>query len=174
MQAWSDVFGESSCIVRLYEPVKDDIVSDFVEHVLGIGDASRFSKLGHHANERVSRDILEFKRRRNATAKPNERVIERTILRLLEEEMGSRKLEPDQNQDFLSPDGRAALLRLHQPEMEALQESYDIPPFPLFDVDSAKRSWKRYPGLSQQRRQEIQLHYDRINGASPFDSSVSL
>ena len=168
MRAWSDVFGESSCIVRLYEPVKADIVSDFVEHVLGIGDASRFSKAGHLANERVSRDILEFKRQQNATARPNERVIERAILRLLEEEMGSRKLEPDHYQDFLSPDERAALLRLHQPEMEALQATYDIPPFPLFDVDSAKRSWRRYPGLSQHRRQEIQLHYDRIYGRLAF------
>jgi hypothetical protein len=168
IRAWSDVFGESGCIVRLYEPVKDDIVSDFVKNVLGIGDITPFSKMERHANERVSRDVLEFKRLRNGMTRFNERDIERTILRLVDEEMDLRKTEPDYYQDFLSPHARAELLRRIQPEMQALQASHDTTPFPQFDLENAKASWSPYPGLSQERRQEIQWHYDRINRRVAF------
>ena len=104
MKSWSDAFGESNCIVRLYEPVRADIVSDFVREVLGIDDVAQFSRSHNQGNERVSRDVLEFKRLRNETAKANERDIERTILRLVDEEMELRKSEPECYQDFLSPD----------------------------------------------------------------------
>jgi hypothetical protein len=168
MRAWSDVFGESSCIVRLYEPVKADIVSDFVKNVLSIGDVTPFSKMDRHANERVSRDVLEFKRLRNGATRFNERDMERTILRLVDEEMELRKAEPEYYQEFLSPYARAELLQRIEPEMQALQASHDVPPFPPVDLENANASWRRYPGLDQQRRQEIELHYDRINGRLAF------
>ncbi len=168
MRVWSDVFGESSCIVRLYEPVRDDIVSDFVKHVLGIGDITPFSDIKWYGNERVSRDALEFKRERNGRTRFYERDMERTILRLVDEEMELRKTEPDYFQDFLSPYARAELLSRIQPEMRALQESHDVPPFPPFDLENAKASWRPYPGLDQHRRQEIELHYDRIKGGHAF------
>ena len=94
--------------------------------------------------------------------------MERTILRLVDEEMELRKNEPDSYQDFLSPHERAEFLRLLQPEMEALQASYDVPPFPPFDPESAKANWSPYPGLERQRRQEIELHYDPINRRVAF------
>ena len=42
--------------------------------------------------------------------------------------MELRKTEPDYYQDFLSPDQRAELLELVQPELEALQETTTYPP----------------------------------------------
>jgi hypothetical protein len=168
MRAWSDVFGKENCIARLYESVSGDIVNDFVLNVINIDDIAQFAHTQNHANKRVSRDVLEFKRLRNRTASPNERDIERTILRLVDETMELRKAEPDYYQDFLSPYERAELLRLVQPEMEALQASFDVPPFPPFDLESAKANWSPYPGLDQQRRQEIELHYDRINRRVAF------
>lgn len=168
MSAWSDAFGESNCIVRLYEPVRADVVSDFVREVIGIDDIVQFSRGHNQGNERVSRDVLEFKRLRNKTARANERDIERTILRLVDEKMELRKTEPDYYQDFLSPDQRAELLELVRPEMEALQINHNVPPFPAFDLESAKASWSPYPGLVQQRRREIQRHYDQINRRVAF------
>jgi hypothetical protein len=169
MKAWSDAFGESNCTVRLYEPVRGDIVSDFVRDVMGIDHIAGFSRSHNHGNERVSRDLLEFKRLRNRTATANERDIERTILRLVDEEMELRKTEPDYYQDFLSPDQRAELLELVRPDMEALQTSHNVPPFPPpVDLERAKASWSPYPGLSQERRQEIQWHYDEINRRVAF------
>jgi hypothetical protein len=168
MRAWSDAFEGNNCIVRLYEPVRADVVGDFVRNVMSVANIGQFSRIHWQANERVSRDVLEFKRLKNGTARANERDIERTILRLVDEEMELRKAEPDYYQDFLSPDQRAELLELTQPEMEGLQTSHNVPPFPPFDLERAKASWSPYPGLSQERRQEIQWHYDRINRRVAF------
>ena len=120
------------------------------------------------ANERVSRDLLEFKRLRNRTARFSERDMERAILRLVDEEMELRRAEPDCYQDFLSPYERAELLRRLQPEMEALQASYDVPPFPPFDLESARANWSPIRVSVGERRQEIELHYDRINRRVAF------
>ena len=108
--AWSDVFGESNCIVRLYEPVKADIVSDFVENVLGIGDIAQFASMNRRANERVSRDVLEFKRQKWNGKATRERygAYDPPAPR---RRNGIRKSEPDYYQEFLSPDERAELLR---------------------------------------------------------------
>jgi hypothetical protein len=163
MRAWSDVFGEEKCIVRLYESVRSDIVGDFLRNVLDVDDIGQFSHSHSQANERVSRDALEFKRLRNETARFSERDMERTILRLLDEKMELRKAEPDCYQDFLSPDERAELLRLVEPEMEALQASQDVPAFPPFDLESAKANWIPYPGLGPERRQAIESQYDLIS-----------
>ena len=168
MRAWSDAFEERNCTVRLYEPARADVVSDFVRKILGIDDVIQFPWTHNQGNERVSRDVLEFKRLRNRTAKANERDIERTILRLVDEEMGLRKIEPDYYQDFLSPDRRAELLELVQPEMEALQRNYSVPPFPAFDLERARASWSPYPGLDPERGRAIQWHYDQINRRVAF------
>jgi hypothetical protein len=168
MRSWSDVFGKENCFVRSYERVGADIVGDFMMNVLNIDDLTDFVHLENAGNERVSRDVLEFKRFRNRFASYKERDMERTILRLVDEQLGLRDTEPDYYQDFLSPDERAEFLKLVQPEIEALQASYDVPPFPPFDLENAKASWKPYPGLDQQRRQEIELHYDRITGRPAF------
>jgi hypothetical protein len=164
MRLWSDVFGEENCIARQYESVGTDIVSDFLPNVMNIDAFGSFTRSQNHANERVGRDLLEFKRLRNKTARVSERDIERTILRLVEGKMELRKAEPEEYQDFLSPNARAELLRLVQPEVDALQASYGVSPFPPFDLEGAKATWKPYPGLGRQRRQEIELHYNRING----------
>jgi hypothetical protein len=168
IQAWSGVFGESNVTVRLYEPVSADIVGDFVQNVLAIEGVAGFSNSERHANERVSRDVLEFKRTRNRDARFSERDIERTILRLIDEAMELREREPDHYQDFLSPDERAELLKLLAAEMATLEASHGLPPFPRFDAEKAMASWRPYPGLDWQRRQEIQSQYDRINRRLAF------
>ena len=161
--SWSHVFNKESCIVRLYESVGRDIITDFLLNVLGIDRAAQFSRGDKKDNERVGRDLLEFKRLINKTARFSERDVERAILRVIDETMSLRQAEPWYYQEFLPPDRRAELLKLLQPELKALQASFDVPPFPRFDVDTAKAKWKPYPGLDQRRRQEIELHYDRIN-----------
>jgi hypothetical protein len=168
MRLWSDVFGQRNCVVRLYDSVRADVVGDFVANVLGIQDVTQFSHVHEQANERVGRDLLEFKRLKNRAARFSERDIERTILRLVDEEMELRRREPDSYQDLLSPNDRAELLRRLRPEMEALQASHDVPRFPVFDLEGAKATWRPYPGLGQERRKEIELHYRRINRRVAF------
>jgi hypothetical protein len=163
MRSWADVFGQSNCVVRLYDSVKTDVVGDFVANVLGIPDATQFSQVHNQANERVSRDLLEFKRLKNRTARFSERYIDCAVFHLIDEEMELRQREPDSYQDFLSPDDRAELLGRLRPELNALQASYGVPAFPPFDLEAAKTTWSPYPGLGRERRQEIELVYDRIN-----------
>ena len=163
MGVWSDVFGEKNCVVRVYESIGGDIVSDFLQNVLNVNDIDSFAHALGKANERVSRDLLEFKRTINKSVRFAERDIERAILRRMDEEMDWRRAEPDCYQDFLSPYERAELLSRLRPELEALQKSYDVPGFPPFDLDRAMASWTPYPGLDRRRRQEIEFHYDRIS-----------
>jgi hypothetical protein len=159
--SWSGVFGKS--VVRLYEAVTGDIVGDFVRNVMNVDDVNQFRYVDEPANERVGRDLLEFKRMRNRTARFGERDLERTILGLVDKEMDLRTSEPAYYQDFLSPDERAELLRLVEPEMEALQASHDVPAFPPFDLERAKANWTPYPGLGPERRQAIESQYDLIS-----------
>ena len=168
MRSWADVFGKSNCVVRVYDSVKKDVVGDFVANVLGIQDLSGFSRVHSQANERVSRDLLEFKRLTNQTARFTERYIDCTVFHLIEEEMGLLRGEPDSYQDFLSPDDRAHLLARLQPELDALQASYGVPAFAPCDTEGANVAWRPYPGLDRERRQAIQLHYDRINRRMAF------
>jgi hypothetical protein len=168
MQVWSDVFGKGNCVVRLYEQTRADIVTDFGRNVLDIDDIDQFVQVHNEANERLSRDVLEFKRLRNKAARPNERDIERTILCLVDEEMALRRGEPACYHDFLSPDDRADFLRQASREMKALQASFGVGPFPPFDPYGAKESWRPYPGLDEQRTQEIERHYDQISRRVAF------
>jgi hypothetical protein len=168
LRAWADVFGQSNCVIRLYDAVRKDVVGDFAANVLGIQDVSRFPHVHNQANERISRDLLEFKRLKNRSARFGERHVENAILSLVNEEVGLHRQEPASYQDFLSPDNRARLLRKVQPELDALQASYGVPAFPPFDPKAAKADWKPYPGLRRDRRQAIESHYDQVNRRVAF------
>ena len=168
MQAWSEAFGRDNCTVRQYESVGGDIVTDFLRNVMDIVDVEQFIQPQSHANERLSRDALEFKRLRNKAARPNERDIERTILRVVDEELALRTDEPSCYHDFLSPDERADFLSRLKPEMDALQASYGMGPFPHFDPGSARESWTPYPGLAEQRGWELESHYGRVSSRVAF------
>jgi hypothetical protein len=168
MQAWSTAFGKGNCTVRQYESVKGDIVSDFVRNVIDIDDVDQFAQAQSLANERLSRDALEFKRLRNRIARPNERDIERTILGVVDEELALRRGEPSCYQDFLSPVERAEFLSRLKPEIDALEASYGVEPFPPFDRRSAEACWSPYPGLTEQRRWELESRYGRVSKRVAF------
>jgi hypothetical protein len=161
--SWCNVFGMEGCVVRTYESADGDIVGDFSRHVLDLTLTDAFSRSDAKGNERVGRDLLEYKRLINKTARFSERDIERAILQVIDETMNMRTAEPSYYQEFLPPHRRARLLKLLQPELEALQRSFDIPPFPRFDLDTAMAKWRPYPGLDERRRQEIEVHYHQIN-----------
>ena len=163
IESWCNVFGMEDCFVRTYESADGDIVGDFSRHVLDLNLTDAFSRSDAKGNERVGRDLLEYKRLINKTARFSERDVERAILHVIDEAMNMRTAEPPYYQEFLPPHRRARLLKLLQPELEALQRSFDIPPFPRFDLDTALAKWRPYPGLDERRRQEIEVQYDRIN-----------
>lgn len=177
LRIWADVFGQHKCTVRVYEECGGDILSDFLGSVLDI-DKSEFVRettdanerlsrelvefFARHANERLSRDLVEFKREKNATIPHSEKATQYRTFGILEKRLATRRWEPRDYRDFLSPHERADLLNGLKSEITTLQRSYNLPPFPTFDLEAAARGWTPYPGLSRERREEIGREYRKI------------
>jgi hypothetical protein len=174
---WADAFGQHKCAVRLYEECDRDILSDFLGGVLEV-DKSKFVRetatanerltgelvkfFARHANERLSRDLVEFKREKNATTSRSEKATQYRTFGILEKRLEAGRWEPRDYRDFLSPHERAELLNSLKSEMTKLQSSYNLSPFPTFDVEETVREWMPYPGLSRERREEIEREYRKI------------
>jgi hypothetical protein len=168
MAVWSQVFGEKACFPRLYDSRCADIVSDFAHHVLGITEPACVDSERPHINERIGRDLLEFKRELNRRAVRSDRDTEYRLLCALEERLGFRASEPPWYQDFLSPEARAQLLARVAPEVEQLRATYGLPAFATFDPQKTADTWQPYPGLTSEKRREIEGHYRLIDGTLSF------
>lgn len=164
LSIWREVFGSSACSVRVYESALPNVIDDFMNNVVGIEDISAFTRRYLRANERLSRDVLEYKRLRNEHILFSERQLERKIYALVDQ----RVTGPNKNQEYLSPDERAGLLSRLEPSMKRLQAEFSLPTFPQLDLDAAKAMWQPYPGLSLDKRQEIEFHYNAVQGQMGF------
>ena len=91
MGRWVDVFGRENCTVRVYEFVNTSIIDDFARDVLNIPDLSPFVTTRRAVNERMSRDLLEFKRAVNRSAVYEEMSLERKIFQRLHRERWSQR-----------------------------------------------------------------------------------
>jgi hypothetical protein len=156
---WAEVFGASSCTFTVYESMPGDVRQTFLRDVLGVTDTQLFVDDATRDNERVSRDVLEFKREVNRTTPDSERGLEYRVACLLEERLNLLADEPRHFQEFLSPARRAQFLADLAPELTALQETFGLPPFP--PVDEAA-TWQPYPGLSEARRAQLRREYVQI------------
>ncbi|SIT55770.1 hypothetical protein BQ8794_230080 [Mesorhizobium prunaredense] len=157
LSIWRDVFGSRACSIRSYEAALPNLIDDFVRHVLGT-DISAFTQPHLRVNERLSRDVLEYKRVRNEHVLSSERKLERRIFALVDK----RITNPNNNHEYLLPDERAALLSRLEPSMERLRTEFTLPPFPQFNLEVARASWQPYPGLSLEKRREIEFHYNAV------------
>ncbi|RWO63338.1 hypothetical protein [Mesorhizobium sp.] len=164
LSIWREVFGTNACSARVYESTQPNVIDDFMKNVVGIDDISAFIWLCLRANERLSRDVLEYKRLRNEHILFSERELERTIYELVDRRVTS----PNNNYEYLSPDERASLLSKLQPSMERLRTEFCLPSFPVFDLDAAKAAWQPYPGLSLEKRREIELHHKAVQDQIGF------
>jgi hypothetical protein len=158
LSIWRVVFGSNACSVRAYEAALPNLIEDFVRHFLGSEDISPFKQPHFRANERLSRDVLEYKRLRNEHILYSEQKLERRIFALVDKRITS----PNNNHEYLSPDERADLLSRLEPSMERLRTEFALPAFPRFSLEAARASWQPYPGLSLEKRREIELHYNAV------------
>jgi hypothetical protein len=158
LSIWRDVFGKSACSVRVYEAALPNLIDDFVRNVLKIEDLSSFTRPNLRANERLSRDVLEYKRFKNEHIRYSERKMERGIFALVD----NRIANPNNNHEYLSPDDRAALLSRLEPSMERLRTEFNLPLFPSFNLEAARASWQPYPGLTLEKKREIEFHYNAV------------
>jgi hypothetical protein len=166
--AWADVFGADSCTFRIYESVTGDVRLAFLRDILGVTDTQAFVQEAARDNERLSRDVLEFKRERNRAMPDDERQLEYRLTCLLEQRVNLLRDEPRHYQAFLSPTARADFLRRWAAETIALQSSFALPPFPPLEDTELGAGWQPYPGLSAERRGELLQEYARISGRLGF------
>jgi hypothetical protein len=158
--AWAEVFGAENCSFKVYESVTGDIRTAFLRDVLEVTDTRPFVEEAARDNERVSRDVLEFKREINRTTPDSERQIEYRIACQLEEKLNLLAAEPKHYQEFMSPRVRADFLDVLAADTAAFQASFALPPFPPLEADAG---WEPYPGLSEERQAELRREYERIS-----------
>lgn len=104
---WAQVFGGESIRVRNYDATAGRLPEDFVAWGLGIDDVSGFSQLGRRVNERLSRDLLEYKRILNRIGLSRADGISATVhIMHLSQIMGDDGL----HHDYLGKEQRALLL----------------------------------------------------------------
>jgi hypothetical protein len=168
MEQWINIFGSENCGARVYEHATSGIIDDFAHGVLKIRDLSSFVTPRGAVNERMSRDLLEFKRAVNRSVPYEQMSLERKIFQLLDESVGLRETEPDYYQEFLSPDQRGKLLARLSDEMAAFQSSFGLPSFPDFDFAAAQAAWRPYPGLAPARRQMLERQYSDLSSRLRF------
>ncbi|RWK15767.1 MAG: hypothetical protein E5X49_15565 [Mesorhizobium sp.] len=160
LSMWRKVFGDSNTEVRVYETALPNLIHDFLRYVLHLHESSLFAKAGLRVNERLSRDLTEYIRLLNKNIPCSERTFDEKICSLVDERIAN----PSGNHEYLSPDERAALLSRLEPSMERLRTEFALSAFPQFDYESAKATWRPHPGLSPEKRREIECHYKAAQG----------
>jgi hypothetical protein len=168
MECWAEVFGRDNCIARSYDAAEADVVTDFVDHVLGaVGMGSRMAA-SDRANLRLSRDVVEFKRIVNRRVEGHAYArLEQRIFAALMIEIGQSR-EPESYQDYFSPSERRRLLTDLGSEMASLCAAYGVPPFPPLPAPAVDSEWVPYPGLAEQRRREIERIYREVRKRPDF------
>jgi hypothetical protein len=164
LSLWREVFGSSSCSARVYEVAARDLFQDFMAHALGMSDISQFAQPHLRANERLSRDVLEYKRLSNADIHRSRRRLENKTYALLDREIRN----PNNNHEYLSPVERMDLLAKLKPSIDRLQANFGLPPFPQFDFEAAKATWQPCPGISPEKQREIEFLYKAVQSRIGF------
>jgi hypothetical protein len=160
LSMWQKVFGRNNTEVRVYETALPNLIHDFLRYILHLQEISHFAKASLRVNERLSRDLMEYIRVLNKGIPCSNRTFDQKIYRLVDERIANSS----GNHEYLSPDERASLLSRLEPSMERLRTEFALPPFPQFDYESAKAAWRTYPGLSPEKRREIEFHYKAAQG----------
>jgi hypothetical protein len=164
LNLWRDTFGARACCVYGSETVHSNVIEHFIKSILGIEWVAGFERLGLRTNERISRDLLEYKRLMNSIIPEAEQDIEKRIFLVIDRMLKA----PSQNHEYLSPNQRCELLCRLAESMDQLESEYHVPAFPAFDKKKALAAWKPYAGLPLERRAEIEQCYKMVRNRPKF------
>jgi len=161
LQVWGDVFGRDNLYVRSYEPVAGRLPDDFLAWSLGIEVANGFARLDKRINERLSRDLLEYKRvlNRIGLSRADSSTV---MLQIIEVD---RFVGDDgRYHDYLSPDERRSLLQGFVESNALLMQRHPETGY-LSEADPAFTStaWTPYLGLSAEAALEIACRHYRLS-----------
>ncbi|MHC4844245.1 MAG: hypothetical protein ACYTEE_10625 [Planctomycetota bacterium] len=167
LDAWAKVFGKENILVRPYERTqlyKEDVVADFLHHVLGLELTEEFTLPEKEVNTRLHRIALEYKRMVNLIPiAPREK---RKIVNPLRDvstvlmELG-RKTYP-----VFSPQQRRELIKRYSKENAAIAREYlsrDDDSLFYGPLPSLNEDWQPYVELLEEDARFINKHLFRNN-----------
>lgn len=146
LQLWADSFGSNALKVRSYEKAASRLPTDFLCWALGISDFSDFSQLRAPVNERLARDLLEYKRILNRMRLSRADGISASVHIV---ELSQAGGDDGRYQDYLGSTGRAALLSAVSDDWGSLTLSYpELLLSAAVDSDAMSKESRFYDGLS--------------------------
>lgn len=155
MEIWSAVIPD--CCACTYETVSGKINNKFLKNVLKLTNIEEFASLDFRMNERISRDVLEYKRilnRRKTSA------VERRLNSMVCTKLSEAFPDCGKYKDYLSKDARSTLLGELEQSNSFLVKKYGLEPFP--SISSYQGNSASYFGLSADNAIEIADHHNRI------------
>lgn len=158
LRLWAQICGVGGLIVREYGAEPFDLIADFLKHVLGFDEVAGFTPLGRLTNERLGRDVLEFKRVTNRLKMPPEDgFLTYRILAAISEELE----EPRNWNLFLEPHAREKLTEGFAEGNAFIASHYLTEPRSTLFDEPDPALVPTYPGLSIERALEILIRYKR-------------
>lgn len=158
LKLWADIFGSQAIQVNLFNDAKPDPVQHFAQTYLGQGIYDGAVKKEIVANERLVRDLFEFKRRHNAQAhhRRTYRYMVIKAIKELNEAQSDKGLGPQQ---FASVQERKAFFEQFSAGNDALQKDYNVDAsLPVL----SKHEDDTYEGLSDARYQELLKAFEAL------------
>ena len=159
LSIWAECFGQKNMVVRNYEQaVKSSPIIDFVNSALSIESLEEFELNDSHVNERLNRDVLEYKRILNRITLPvYDQIMLMKACQIISQEMG----ENHTFQNYLAFDERIELISDFSIDNPRIIECFNVDAdgFTLAD-DCSDNSI--YPGLSVEAATEIACRYNRF------------
>lgn len=160
VEIWEAAFGTGSVHVRCYEPAAHRLPDDFMESALSIGSAEGFVSAGQRVNERLSRDLLEYKRVLNRLGLSRADSVT-AMMQILE--LSRMMGDGGGHHDYLSPEQRRQLLAECEDSNAALASRYaKVGRFLEEAAGSDTSAWEPYPGLSVEAALEIGYRHRQL------------
>lgn len=160
LNIWSECFGQQNMIVRNFEQsVKSSIVNDFVYSALSIESLEGFELNDDHVNERLNRDVVEYKRLLNRVTLPiYEQIMLMRACQAMSKEIGGSFAF----QSYMTFNERLELINNFSTENRKLVECFSIDADYLTLVDDGGEH-SVYPGLSVEVAIELMYRHNRFN-----------
>lgn len=156
LEVWNSVFRD--CLACSYEAMSGNINDYFIREILSLENAGRFRSLDLRANERLSRDVLEYKKIINRFETSD---IEKRLNKQICSELSNAFPDCGKYSEHLTPDKRISLVTEMSKGNEMLVKRFGIKPFPAVSDDFGQRL-ACYPGLSARRAVQIAHHHARL------------
>ena len=150
---WEAAFGNNSIAIRSYLESRQDPVGDFCRSFLNLNCLTLGNKRELHMNERLTRDILEFKREYNETDR--DRALAIVATKCLTQ-LSTRQTDQPGYQAFSSPEFRHQFFQRFVKGNNRVVARYALPNLPAHG-DAAPT----YPGLSEAKKREIRSLFEQ-------------